>query len=71
MKNTVIWIQDEYIAKVQSYNPKGYNYSALVTKAGKKARQALENLGFSNHNARVLVAEAHEVANHQRQVGLA
>ncbi len=62
---TVINIQDEYIAKVERYDPKGYNHSALVTKAAKKARHAFEDLGFNDHDARVLVAEAHEVAKHQ------
>ncbi len=64
----VITLQDQYIAKVSGYDPKGYNHSALVTKAAKKLRHALEDMGYSDHDARVLVAEAHEVAKHQRSL---
>lgn len=61
-----ITVQDEYIAKVVGYDQRGYNYSALVTRASRKAMANLMDLGLSETQSQALIIDAHAMAKLQK-----
>jgi hypothetical protein len=68
MKNAIT-LQDQYIAKVLAYEPKGATYYTLLTKASKALRAGLVALGFSHTEAQTALEDAVEVVQNARACG--